>query len=283
MTRRIPRDTGIQFRLGELLAKHLAAANLLGRMQIAQTVLKKTGRAIPVSQLSHKPARSFAESIDTSGGQDGQDGQTLALGFRLDLPADTPAEYLRNLTPVTKETYDGLSAQYKRDAFTVSGVSDVRLVEKVRDELVQVLKDGGTQKDFEAAVRKITSDAGVAQINAFTLDTVFTTNMQKAYSLGRYEQMSDPDVQDALPFWQYMTVGDLRVRPEHWVIDGFAARSQDPVWRKIYPPNGFNCRCIVIPLLAEQAPDDASEPGLARLPLLAKELVPQAGFTKVFG
>ena len=272
----MPRDSGMQYKLGELLAKHLAAANMLGRMQIARTVLKKTGKKIPVSQISRKPTRSFDDATDALG------DQSLALGFRFKLPADTPAQYLRNLTPVTRETFDGLSAQYKRDAFTISGVSDVRLIEKVRDELAQVLQDGGTQRDFDAAVRKMTSEAGVAEINAFTLDTVFTTNMQKAYSLGRYEQMTVPDVADALPFWQYMTVGDMRVRPEHRAIDGFTARVVDPVWRKIYPPNGFNCRCIVVALLAEEAPDNASEPGYGRLPPLAVTGVPQQGFTKVF-
>jgi SPP1 gp7 family putative phage head morphogenesis protein len=144
------------------------------------------------------------------------------------------------------------------------------------------LKDGGTQQDFEKAVAKMTSDAGVEEIAAFTLDTVFTTNMQKAYSLGRFEQLSDPAVRQALPYWQYLTLGDSRVRPEHAVLDYFAARAEDPVWLKIYPPNGFNCRCIVIGLLDEEAPEGAEESGMARLPLLAREKVPQPGFGKVF-
>ena len=272
----IPRDSGIQYKLGELLAKHLAAANMLGRMQIARTVYKKTGKNIPLSQISRKPSRSFDDATDALG------DQSLVIGFSFKLPADTPAQYLRNLTPVTRETFDGLSAQYKRDAFTISGVSDVRLIEKVRDELAQVLQDGGTQRDFDAAVRKMTSVAGVEEINAFTLDTVFSTNMQKAYSLGRYEQMTVPDVADALPFWRYMTVGDGRVRPAHARINGFEALVEDPVWDKIYPPNGYNCRCSVMPLLREEASADASEPGYERLPSLAKIKLSPPGFTKVF-
>jgi SPP1 gp7 family putative phage head morphogenesis protein len=276
----LPRDTAVQQRLGDLLARHMAAANLLGRTQIVQDVHRKTGKVVPIATSSrfrqhhHKP-RNFAE--------DGGTGDTdLSLGFSLDLPADDAADYLRGLTPVTKETYDGLTAQYRRDAFTVAGVSDQRLIQKIRDELAQIIQDGGTRQDFEAAVRKLTSEAGVQQLNAFTLDTVFTTNMQKAYSLGRYEQMKEPATAEALPFWQYMTVGDDRVRPEHAVIDGFQARVADPVWNRIYPPNGFNCRCIVIALLASEAGDAASEPGYARLPLLAQMKVPQQGFTKVF-
>jgi len=266
------RDSAIQYKLGDLLARHMAAANLLGRAQIVKEVHRKTGKVVPIAASSRLRVRFDEDDDDTD----------LTAGFSLDLPAGNAADYLRGLTPVTKQTFDGLSAQYQKDAFTVAGVSDVRLIEKIRDELAQVLKDGGTQKDFEAAVAKLTSTEGVEQVAAFTLDTVFTTNMQKAYSLGRFEQLTDPAVKSALPYWQYLTVGDSRVRPEHAVLDYFTARAEDPVWRKIYPPNGFNCRCIVIGLLDEEAPEGADESGMARLPLLAREKVPQAGFGKVF-
>jgi uncharacterized protein with gpF-like domain len=80
-------------------------------------------------------------------------------------------------------------------------------------------------------------------------------------------------------------VGDDRVRPEHEVLDQFTARADDPVWMKIYPPNGFNCRCSVVPILkseAMKASKDANEPGYSRLPTLARMLVPQPGFAKIF-
>ncbi len=268
------RSANIQYRIGDLLAQQMAAANLLGRSQIAREVHRKTGKVVPIAASSR-----FQSHLHPSFGEGDEDG---ALGFNFRLPADGSAEYLRSLTPVTKETFDGLSAQYKRDAFTVAGVSDVRLVEKIRDELAKTMQDGGTREDFEKAVEQMTTKAGVADVMAFTLDTVFTTNMHKAYALGRYEQLTEPDTAEALPFWQYMTVGDDRVRPEHAAIDGFQARVIDPVWNKIYPPNGFNCRCIVIPLLASEAHESASEGGLLRLPIIAQLKVPTAGFSKVF-
>ena len=89
---------------------------------------------------------------------------------------------------------------------------------------------------------------------------VFLTNMfDPAYSLGRYEQMMQPMTKAILPIWQYWTVGDNRVRPEHRVLHRFAAHADDPVWLKIYPPNGYNCRCSVIPIPAAGAPKDAKQ------------------------
>jgi SPP1 gp7 family putative phage head morphogenesis protein len=263
----------VQERVGDQLARHLAAANLLGRVQIVKHAHKLTGRALPISTVSR--IKNFDEDDDD-----------LVYGsFITDLPNDDAAQYIRDLTPVTKEIFDGLTAQYKKHAFTLAAAADVRLIGKIRDALADAAQKGETKDQFELAVKKITDDAGVAELNSFTLDTAFNTAMQRAYSLGRYEQMHDPATKNVLPFWQYWTVGDDRVRPEHAVLDQFTARADDPVWMKIYPPNGFNCRCSVVPVMeaeALKADKEANEPGYARLPMLAQLLVPQPGFMKVF-
>lgn len=266
---RIPRDAVLQHRIGLGLARHLAAANLLGRAQVTREVRRKTGRLVSIASSSRFRHRGIHFDEGTA-------------GFSLDLPADNAADFIRSLTPVTRDTFDGLTSQYQALSFTLAGAADQRLIQKIRDALAEIIASGGTEAEFEAAALKLTSDAGVADISAFTLDTAFQTAMQNAYSLGRYEQMSSAAVKQVLPIWQYWTVGDDRVRLEHRVLHGFAAHAEDPVWMKIYPPNGFNCRCAVVPILASEAPDDASEPGMARLPLLARLMVPQPGFAKVF-
>lgn len=268
---------GIQHRLGNLLAHHLAAANLLGRVQLVREVHKRTGQRVEIATSSRLAVHHhFAED-------DGSDNSGDAtMGFSFDLPNEGAADYLRNLVPVTKDIFDGMTSQYQAQAFTLAGVADQRLIEKIHDALVEVQRQGGSEADFEAAVKALTDAAGVAELNAFTIDTAFNTAMQKAYSLGRYEQMMAPATKAVLPYWQYWTVGDDRVRPEHRVLHMFTARADDPVWMKIYPPNGFNCRCSVVPVLGDEAPKGADEPGMERLPLLARLLVPQPGFAKVF-
>jgi SPP1 gp7 family putative phage head morphogenesis protein len=165
----------------------------------------------------------------------------------------------------------------------VAGVSDQRLITKIRDTLAETLAKGGTAAEFHKAVEGMTTEAGVEKLAAFELDTVFQTNAGKAYSAGRLEQMKDPGLMEDLPYWQYWTVGDLRVRPAHASLDGFCARAIDPVWLKIYPPSGFNCRCSVIPILPEDAPEGSDEGGMERLPLLARLGVPEPGFHTLSG
>ncbi len=263
----VPPDSGLQAKLGDLLARHLATADMLGRMQILRHARAKTGRMLPLAQTGQHIY------FDESG--------TAGAGFGFDIGADQAGAQIQSLTAVSKQVFDGLTANYRRDAFTLAGVSDVRLVEKMRDALAQIAREGGTPQDFRRAVEKLTGPAGVDKLNAFTLDTAFNTAMQKAYSAGRLQQMREPHMVEALPFWQYWTVGDDRVRPEHAVLDGFMARAIDPVWHKIYPPSGFNCRCSVVPIPSEEAlkiDKHASEGGMERLPMLARALVPQTGF-----
>jgi SPP1 gp7 family putative phage head morphogenesis protein len=252
-----------QVRLGNLLAEHLAAANLLGRLHIAQVGLVKTRRPVRLA-TSMGRIHAFAEQDQ----QQSPDG-TLSVNFSFNLPPTGAIEHLRNLTPVTRELFDGLTQQYRNDAFTVAGVSDQKLIGKIRDALSEVLAKGGTREDFHKAVEKMTTEPGLEELAAFELDTIFSTNVGHAYSAGRLIQMKEPHMMDALPYWQYWTAGDLRVRPAHAALDGFCARAIDPVWLRIYPPNGYNCRCGVIPILPEDAPKGSDEGGIERLPLLA--------------
>ena len=46
---------------------------------------------------------------------------------------------------------------------------------------------------------------------------------------------------------QYSTVGDSRVRPSHAVLDKHTAPKSDIFWKTNYPPNGWSCRCTVVP------------------------------------
>ncbi len=54
-------------------------------------------------------------------------------------------------------------------------------------------------------------------------------------------------------FIEYSTVGDRNVRPEHAALNKFTAPKDHAVWKKIYPPNGWNCRCTVVPGLEQNS------------------------------
>lgn len=46
-----------------------------------------------------------------------------------------------------------------------------------------------------------------------------------------------------VPYLEYVTMKDNRVRPAHILLDGIIRKSTDPFWDTFYPPNGWMCRC----------------------------------------
>lgn len=54
------------------------------------------------------------------------------------------------------------------------------------------------------------------------------------------------------PYWEYKIIDDDKVRPEHRLLNGIILPANDPRWKKIWPPNGWNCRCYIVPRLASE-------------------------------
>lgn len=54
------------------------------------------------------------------------------------------------------------------------------------------------------------------------------------------------------PYWKYKTVGDSKVRDEHRKLNGLILHHTDPRWNKIFPPNGWKCRCYVVGVMAHE-------------------------------
>lgn len=53
-------------------------------------------------------------------------------------------------------------------------------------------------------------------------------------------------------YWKYLTVGDDHVRHEHALLHGIVLKWDDQIWDKIFPPNGWNCRCYIVPVLESE-------------------------------
>ena len=57
---------------------------------------------------------------------------------------------------------------------------------------------------------------------------------------------------EAFHYWEYKTVGDSAVREAHAALDGLILPANDPRWSKIFPPNGWNCRCYIVARTREE-------------------------------
>jgi SPP1 gp7 family putative phage head morphogenesis protein len=248
MINNLGRSHGFQVAIGSELAQFMAASDLLGRLHIMQHVRAKTGKKQPtISTLTH--VAHFSE----------------VLGFKSVQNKDA-VQQIVNLNSVTRRIYDGLTKKYQQQAFTVAHVTDTRIIEQIQKALKDTVASGGTQQDFARELKKLTTDASIEELSNWHIENVFRTNVQNSYMTGRFEQMRQPDVMDALPVWEYFAVMDDRTRENHAAMNGFQAAADDPVWSIWYPPAGFNCRCSVFPLLESEANKVAFISGVSRLP-----------------
>jgi len=99
--------------------------------------------------------------------------------------------------------------------------------------------------DFRDAVQ----EAGF-QFNINYLRTEFDTAFASAQMAYQWEQLKNND------FLEYSTVGDNRVRPAHAALDGLTLAADSNVWRKIWPPNDWLCRCTIVSGIASNASTD---------------------------
>lgn len=83
--------------------------------------------------------------------------------------------------------------------------------------------------------------------------TEYETAVLTAESASNYQRLLSKT--KLFPYWEYKTAGDDRVRPEHVELDGLILPANDPRWDKIFPPNGWKCRCYVVPRMAHEVAD----------------------------
>ena len=156
--------------------------------------------------------------------------------------------YLREKVPMTAEEFKQLEEKARSRAFTVGGLTRLDLLQDMLNELRAAIEQGHTMQEFQQSIKSRMADKGWQGLTPYRIDTIFRTNVQTAYQVGRYQQMRSPTVADTRPYWMYDAVNDGATRPTHRAMDGMVWRYDDPIWDTWYPPNGFNCRCKVIAL-----------------------------------
>lgn len=161
-------------------------------------------------------------------------------------------DYFKERIPVTAETFYQIAEEYRALAFTISGYTKAQILKKFYDELLSVLEEGGTLQEFQSNMNDFLESEGYEGLAPQQAELIFRTNIQTAYNVGHYQQMTNPAVKELRPYWQYDAVNDEATRPSHLAMDGKVFPADSPVWDVWFPPNGFKCRCTVRTLSKRQ-------------------------------
>lgn len=171
---------------------------------------------------------------------------------RGDMTFEGAVNYFKGRVPVTADVFYKIAEQYRGLAFTVSGYTKAQILKRFYDELLAALEDGNTFSEFRSRMNAFLKSEGYEGLDPLQADLIFRTNIQTAYNVGHYEQMTEPGVMQLRPFWQYDAVQDSHTRPSHLAMDGRVFPADHPIWDTWFPPNGFRCRCTVRTLSKRQ-------------------------------
>ena len=139
----------------------------------------------------------------------------------------------------------------KSRAFYVSRLAELEAVGRVKDYLVDNLKD---KTSFQNFVKNLDADellkkAGWKEDGGWYWETVYRTNTMSAFNAGRAEAFDEYEPE----FLEFIGIEDFRQTPVCAARSGIVKKRTDPFWKKNFPPLHFNCRSTVRPVYAEEA------------------------------
>lgn len=112
---------------------------------------------------------------------------------------------------------------------------------KMTRQLNEFAKQSKTFSEFRKQAEGITG-----AYNAAYLKTEYTQAKRVAAMAAIYYDLKSKT--ELYPYWKYITAGDSRVRESHLALDGKIAKHDSSFWNQFYPPNGWRCRCTVVPV-----------------------------------
>ena len=171
----------------------------------------------------------------------------VGLARAIEPYADT-IERVASLLRVGRSGVQSLGGRY--DAYAAQTIDTLAAGLRTRMGRIssEVLAQGIPTQSAVRLIRTEMDAAGLNPVDPRLIETVYRTQASVAYSAGQWNAHQGETLGDILWGWEYSTVGDDRVRPNHAAMDGVRLPKDNPFWRTNFPPQGWNCRCTAIPI-----------------------------------
>jgi len=170
----------------------------------------------------------------------------------LQLPWDEALTFFVERQIVSVDEFDAIQDRFKTGAFTSRVLVSTAARDKAFRAITAALEEGTPDAEVVRQLRDGEFGLGFESAAPHQLETIVRNNISTSYAKGRLDAMSDPDVIQLRPYWQYWSAGDVRVRDSHRALNGkiFAAGSEVALYYT--PPLGHNCRCSTTTLSRRQ-------------------------------
>ncbi len=155
---------------------------------------------------------------------------------------------MANRSRLTAQQLASLADKYNALAIHVIEEATVSVEAALQKAMIKITQEGQHVREGMATLRSTLAAQGITPESSWQLEAIYRTQTQLAFSAGRWHTDQDPDIQDVLWGYKYVTVGDDRVRDEHLSMEGMQAPKDHVIWSTHFPPNGWVCRCQAIPI-----------------------------------
>lgn len=186
--------------------------------------------------------------------------QRPELNALFDLPPTDAIDYLKKKGfKLGWDWHETLDDAHSR-AFTVAKVARIDVLQDIRKSLITALETGQSFEKWKDNLTPTLQDKGwwgkkvvknpegkdqeVQLGSPRRLRTIYDTNMQSAFSAGRYKAMLAST--DTRPYWEWRHITIKNPRKQHLALDGCIFRFDDGFWSVAYPPSEWGCKCRVI-------------------------------------
>lgn len=176
------------------------------------------------------------------------------------MPYHEAVEYLKKRDVIKKVDYDSLSDKMRFRAFTASRIADGDLLKKLNAEMIASVNDGKGLSDFLSLTKTdILDKIGMGAGSGWYYETVYRTNVQTAYNVGRAMGFAE-DKPLAL---ELVIIDDSRTSDicRQYAGKRFILPYDHPFWQTHWPPFHFNCRTTIRAIYDEsELPENWSDP-----------------------
>lgn len=157
------------------------------------------------------------------------------------LTFDEAIKFFRQKVNLPTRTWKDIWQRMHARAFVVAGVMKAELLTDFRQAIDKAIADGTTLAEFRKDFDNIVARHGWSYKGSrgWRTNVIFEANIRTAYSAGRYNQMTDPDVLKSRPYWEYRHGDSINPRQLHLKWHGTVLRADDPWWQTHYTPNGW--------------------------------------------
>ena len=114
-----------------------------------------------------------------------------AVFNRKDMTFEEAVQYFKERVPVTASVFYSIAEKYRGLAFTVGGYTKAQILKRFYEEILAALEQGNPLSEFRRNMNEFLEAEGYEGLDPLQADLIFRTNIQTAYNVGHYEQMTD--------------------------------------------------------------------------------------------